>query len=94
MSNTEQIFVSNLLLLWLPFLLLHHCYVLDNGGSVFYIVFTHFLEAFHIHPHKSMKYLLTDMSYELQKQHLSPSYLLLGIHQPYDILALLKKDLM
>lgn len=41
----EQIFVSNLLLLQLPFLLLHHD-VLDNWGSVFCIVFTHFLEDF------------------------------------------------
>lgn len=40
-----------------------------------------------------MKYLLTDMSYELEKQHLSPSYLLMGVHQCYDKLALQKKDL-
>lgn len=79
----EQIFVGNLPLLWLPFLLLHHCDVLDNWGSVFCIVFTHFLEDFHTHPRESMKYLFTDMSYELAEQHLSPSYLLLSVHQCY-----------
>lgn len=89
----EQIFVTNLPLLWLQFLLLHHCDVLDNMGSVFFF-FTHLLEAFHINPHECMKYLLTDMSYELEEQQLSPSYLLLGVHQYYDKLALQKKDLL
>lgn len=46
----EQIFASNLPLLWLPFLILHLCDVLDSWGSVFYIVFTHFLQAFQINP--------------------------------------------
>lgn len=39
-----------------------------------------------------MKYLLTDVSYELEEQHLSPSYLLLVVHQCYNKLALQKKD--
>lgn len=74
----EQIFVSNFPLPWLPYLLLHHWNVLANWGSVLYIIFTHFLEACHIHPQKSMKYLLTDMGYESVKQHVSLSYLLAG----------------